>query len=143
VVVVHDLRVPLAKRTREMLVVSGNVVHVEVAVVVRGRCISARGGACRLRGFGDALSGMGSRMYQLETRVHAVGIVEDAEDDVVMEEAEGLGIGEGVELVNGFRPVAARRLFSLAWRPPSIHTMARPSSESAWASASVKFFCAG
>ena len=58
---------------------------------------------CQRRGTpsSDALGGVGVAHVPVGDELHAVGIGEGAEDDVVVEEAQGLGIGLGVELVDG------------------------------------------
>ncbi len=101
VVVVHDLRIPLAEEDAGDVGGLGHVVHVEVAVVVVADVVvpetrRSAGGA-----LGDALFGDWLAHVPVGDKVHAVGVVEDAEDDVVVEEAESFGVGEGVELVDG------------------------------------------
>jgi hypothetical protein len=68
-----------------------------VADVVVPKAWGASGGAV-----GDTFFGDGFAHVPVGDEVEAVGVVEDAEDDVVVEETEGFGVGEGVELVDGF-----------------------------------------
>ena len=101
VMVVDDLRIPLAKEDAAFVGGFGHVVHVVVAVVVVADVLlpetwGAAGGAV-----GDASGGVGLALVPVGDEVEAVGVDEDAEDDVVVEEAKGFGIGEGVELVDG------------------------------------------
>ncbi len=101
VMVVHDLWIPLAEEDAAHVGALGHVVHVEVAVVVVADVVLPEARCAAGRAFGDAFFGYRLAHVPVGDEVHAVGVVENAEDDVVMEEAEGFGVGEGVELVDG------------------------------------------
>ena len=101
VVVVHDLRVPLAEEDVGDVGALGHVVHVEVTVVVVADVVVPEAWGSSGGAFGDAFFGDGFAHVPVGDEVETVGVVEDAEDDVVVEEAEGFGIGECVELVDG------------------------------------------
>ena len=102
VVVVHDLRVPLAEEDAGDIGRFRHVVHVEVAVVVVADVLGPEARGALAGAVHDALSGVGLAHVPLGDEVVSVRIVEDEERNVVVEEAHRFGVGAGVELVNGF-----------------------------------------
>ena len=101
VVVVHDLRVPLAEEDARDIGRLRHVVHVEVAVVVVADVLGPKARGALAGAVEDALGGVGLAHVPLGDEVVSVGIVEDEQRDVVVEEAHRFGVGAGVELVDG------------------------------------------
>ena len=82
-----------------MLVVFGHVHHEEVAVVVVADVIAPKAWDA-----GSAAIFMGGvAIVPVGDEVHAVGVIEDGEQDVVLEKAHRLGIGLGVHFIDGLK----------------------------------------
>ncbi len=95
--VVDDLRIPDAGEDAVDVGGLGLVAGEEVAVVVVADVLLPEARDA----FHRALGRVGLAHVPVGDELHAVGVGEGAEDDVVVQEAHGLGIGLGVELVDG------------------------------------------
>ncbi len=97
VVVVDDLRVPDAGEDAVDVGGLGLIAGEEVAVVVVADVLLPEAGDA----VEQALGGVGVAHVPVGDELHAVGVGEGAEGDVVVEEAHRLRVGFGVELVDG------------------------------------------